>query len=140
MRCTRRFRAAHRRNLTDILPVGSAPYGRKVKARALAPDIGNMPLQLVPSAAETAWLFVRAGDSVRITRSALPDGGYRLLVEGPRDAEEILHFSDLVLCVEKQMDLEYTLLVRGFHLERLTPDRRRQDLPPPAVERRRRRR
>jgi hypothetical protein len=104
-----------------------------------------MPLQLVTpqptsTLGEIAWLFVRGAESVRITRLPLPDGSYQLLVEGPREAEETLRFSDLLECVEKQMELEHTLLVRGFHLERLTADRRRMNMPPPAGERRRRQR
>ena len=72
--------------------------------------------------ADTAWLFVRGFESVLITRSPLRGANYELLIEGPHDSEQRLTFSDLVACVEKQMEVEYTLLVRGFHLEKLTAD------------------
>jgi hypothetical protein len=90
--------------------------------------------------ADAAWLFVRGPESVRITRAPLPGANYELLIEGPHDSEQRLKFSDLVACVEKQMEVEYTLLVRGFHLEQLTSDRRRKNFTPFAADRRRLRR
>lgn len=91
----------------------------------------------VTELSETAWLFVRGAESVRITRGPLPGANYELLIEGPNDTEQRLKFSDLVACVEKQMEVEYTLLVRGFHLEQLTSDRRRKSFTPFAADRRR---
>lgn len=87
--------------------------------------------------ADTAWLFVRGSESVRITRGPLPGANYELLIEGPRDSEQRLRFSDLVACVEKQMEVEYALLVRGFHLEQQTSDRRLGHFSPFTADRRR---
>ena len=110
---------------------------------AVPPDKLGMASQPVAAAdfttlAETAWLFVRGPESVRITRGPLPGANYELLIEGPRESEQRLTFSDLVACVEKQMEVEYTLLIRGFHLEELTSDRRRRHRTPfTAADRRR---
>ncbi len=108
---------------------------------AIPPDKLGMASQPAVAAdltlAETAWLFVRGPESVRITRGPLPGANYELLIEGPRESEQRLTFSDLVACVEKQMEVEYTLLIRGFHLEQLTSDRRRRPRTPFTADRRR---
>ena len=80
---------------------------------------------------ETAWLFTRGPQSVRIIRAAKHDGELHLHVHGPGEARESHIFEDVMECMQHQSDLERRLVAQGFALERFTSDRR-------SAERRRR--
>jgi hypothetical protein len=88
---------------------------------------------------ETAWLFTRAAESVRIIRAAARDGVIHLLVQGPGTAADTREFTDVLACMNYQADLERRLVAEGFSLECFTSDRRKQRGPRPvgAPERRR---
>ena len=43
---------------------------------------------------ETIWLFVRAGESVRMIRASTPEGGLRLIIYGPGNAQTVHEFRD----------------------------------------------
>lgn len=88
---------------------------------------------------ETAWLFTRAGESIRIIRATGRDGVIHLLVQGPGAAADAREFTDVLTCMNYQADLERRLVADGFSLERFTSDRRKQRGPRPvgAPERRR---
>ena len=73
---------------------------------------------------ETAWLFTRGAESVRIIRAVSPDGELRLIVNGPGDASEVHVFDDVLACVSHQSDLERRLVAQGYSLERFTTERR----------------
>ena len=88
---------------------------------------------------ETIWLFVRAGESVRVIRAATPEGRARLLVYGPGNRQATHEFQDGVTCTHMEAELERQLVGDGFTLEQFT-DRRsgidRRSVPR-GVERRR---
>jgi hypothetical protein len=73
---------------------------------------------------ETAWLFTRASDSVRIIRAVARDGVVHLLVQGPGTAADARQFTDVLACMNYQADLERRLVAGGFSLARFTSDRR----------------
>lgn len=73
---------------------------------------------------ETAWLFTRGAQSVRIVRAVTPDGEMRLIVSGPADTAETHVFDDVVACVTYQSELERRLVAQGYALERFTSERR----------------
>lgn len=73
---------------------------------------------------ETAWLFTRGSESVRIVRAAARSGVIHLVVQGPADSNDVREFTDVVACMNYQADLERRLIAKGFSLERFTSDRR----------------
>jgi hypothetical protein len=73
---------------------------------------------------ETAWLFTRGSDSVRIVRAASGEGVMLLLVQGPGGTSDRREFSDVIACMNYQADLERRLVSQGYMLERFTSDRR----------------
>ena len=81
------------------------------------------------AAVETAWLFTRGAQSVRIIRAATLDGEVHLHIHGPGTARESHTFHDVIECMQFQADYERRIVAKGFALERFTGDRR-------AVERR----
>jgi hypothetical protein len=89
----------------------------------------------VLASVETAWLFTRGTQSVRIVRAA-GSGVVHLLVQGPGEATDSREFADVLACMTYQADLERQLVSEGYALERFTSDRRSAD-GRPARERRR---
>jgi hypothetical protein len=78
----------------------------------------------VLASVETAWLFIRGAESVRIVRAADRSGDIHLLVQGPGSASDTRTFDDVIACMNYQADLERRLVAQGFVLERFTSDRR----------------
>ncbi len=76
---------------------------------------------------QTAWLFTRGLESVRIIRAASPAGVTHLLVQGPGETSERHEFADIVVCMNFQADLERRLVCAGYTLEHFTSDRRSGD-------------
>jgi hypothetical protein len=74
---------------------------------------------------EFVWLFTKGDQSVRITRSLLGDRTWRLLVEGPADAQEVRSFAEMAACIDGQSGIEQRLRALGFYLDR-TSNRRTQ--------------
>ena len=72
---------------------------------------------------ETVWLFVRAGESVRMIRAATPEGRVRLLIYGPGNTEATYEFADQISCAARVSEIEGQLVEEGFALDQLT-DRR----------------
>jgi hypothetical protein len=63
---------------------------------------------------ESALLFTRDGESVRLVRITRADGPSRLLVEGPGHAQ-IMHVVDSAIdCLWHQADIERRLVAEGF--------------------------
>lgn len=73
---------------------------------------------------QTAWLFTRGHQSVRIVRAATRSGVMRLAVLGPGDETDTREFSDAVACASYQAELERRLVSQGYSLEQFTSDRR----------------
>jgi hypothetical protein len=78
----------------------------------------------VLAAVETAWLFVRGVQSVRIIRAATLTGDVHLHIHGPGGEQQSHTFSDVIDCMHFQADFERRLVAQGFALERFTSDRR----------------
>ena len=78
---------------------------------------------------QTAWLFTRGLESVRIIRAASRAGVTHLLVQGPGETSERHEFADIVECMNFQADLERRLVSTGYLLEYFTSDRRAGDAP-----------
>ena len=74
---------------------------------------------------QTAWLFTRDAESVRIVRAADPAGTMYLLVQGPANSVEHREFADVLECMNYQADLERRLVSEGFTLERFSDRRSR---------------
>jgi len=88
---------------------------------------------------ETAWLFIRGPESVRIVRAASPSGTMHLLVQGPGEITARHEFVDVMTCMAFQADLERRLVNAGYTLESFNGDRRThpRGRPPGTGERRR---
>jgi hypothetical protein len=76
---------------------------------------------------QTAWLFTRGLESVRIIRAASRARVTHLLVQGPGETSERHEFADIVACMNFQADLERRLVSAGYTLEHFTSDRRAGD-------------
>ena len=74
---------------------------------------------------QTAWLFTRGSQSVRIIRVARPNGPVRMLVSGPGN-ETSMHEADAIECVRYQSDVERRLVSQGFQLASFTSAERRR--------------
>lgn len=82
-----------------------------------------MPDRLL-NTTSTAWLFTRGRQSVRIERREGADGRTELLVLGP-GAEHAAHrFATVPECMQRQSEIERTLMAEGYTL-RHASDRRR---------------
>jgi hypothetical protein len=88
---------------------------------------------------ETAWLFTRGSESVRIVRAAGRAGVMHLLVQGPGEATDSREFTSVLACMKYQADMERRLVADGFTLERFTSDRRAADAGQTQAVRERRR-
>ena len=74
---------------------------------------------------QTAWLFTRGADSVRMIRVSRPDGPVRLLVNGPGREALVHEVGDAIDCARYQSELERRLVAQGFQLARfVSPERR----------------
>jgi hypothetical protein len=78
----------------------------------------------VLASVQTAWLFTRGSESIRIVRAAAGEGAMHLLVQGPGETTDRREFSDVLDCMSYQADLERRLVSQGYALERFTSDRR----------------
>jgi hypothetical protein len=78
----------------------------------------------VLAAVETAWLFTKGSQSVRIIRAATLDGDVHLHIHGPGPTRESHTFHDVIECMHYQADYERRIVNEGFTLERFTSDRR----------------
>jgi hypothetical protein len=78
----------------------------------------------VLAAVETAWLFTKGAQSVRIVRAATLAGEVHLHIHGPGATRESHTFHDVIECMQFQADYERRIVAQGFALERFTGDRR----------------
>jgi hypothetical protein len=78
----------------------------------------------VLAAVETAWLFIKGAQSIRIVRAATLDGDVHLHIHGPGTTRESHTFHDVIDCMQYQADYERRIVAQGFVLERFTSDRR----------------
>jgi hypothetical protein len=65
---------------------------------------------------QTAWLFTRGTQSIRIVRVARTDGPVRLLINGPGAAESTYDAEDAIDAVRYQLHLERGLVAEGYQL------------------------
>jgi hypothetical protein len=65
---------------------------------------------------QTAWLFTRGSQSVRIVRITRPNGAQQLLVSGPGAESTVHEAEDPIFCVRYQADLERRLVSEGYQL------------------------
>ena len=86
---------------------------------------------------QTAWLFTRGSQSVRIVRITRPNGAQQLLVSGPGAESSVHEAEDPIFCVRYQADLERRLVVRRLPARQLRVGRaplgRRTAAAPPAA-------
>ena len=73
---------------------------------------------------QTAWLFTRGSQSVRIIRLTRPNGPVQMMVQGPGN-ERSVHEADTLACVRFQLDLERQLVAEGFQLASFVSAERR---------------
>lgn len=76
---------------------------------------------------QTAWLFTRGPQSVRIVRAAGTRGSVHLHIHGPGTARESHVFPDVIDCMQFQSEYERRLVESGFALERFTNERRSKE-------------
>lgn len=86
---------------------------------------------------QTAWLFTRNDDSVRLEVRATPEG-VQLVIEGPGEATSRFDFPPETSVDAFRRDYEQKLLDEGYRLQ-VVAERRAQDEPSRQRERRRRR-
>jgi hypothetical protein len=78
----------------------------------------------VLAAVQTAWLFTKGPQSIRIIRAATLTGDLHLHIHGPGTSRESHTFQDVIECMAFQADYERRIVAQGFALERFTSDRR----------------
>jgi hypothetical protein len=66
--------------------------------------------------AETASLFTRGRDSVRLVRRGRPEGPIRLFVLGPGSSSSVHDCLDAIDCVTYQSRIEGALVGEGYQL------------------------
>jgi hypothetical protein len=77
---------------------------------------------------QTAWLFTRGSQSVRIVRITRPNGAQQLLVSGPGSESSVHEAEDPIFCVRFQADLERRLVAEGYQLASFMSAERRSGL------------
>jgi hypothetical protein len=77
---------------------------------------------------QTAWLFTRGAQSVRIVRITRPDGAQQLLVSGPGSESSVHEAEDPIFCVRYQADLERRLVAEGYQLASFLSAERRSGI------------
>jgi hypothetical protein len=75
---------------------------------------------------ETAWLYTRGPQSVRLAREEIPNG-CRLLVYGPEADVVAYDFPDVMECIKRQAEIEFGLVAAGYQLAQQSSERRGQD-------------
>src|SRR5688572_24837740 len=65
---------------------------------------------------QTAMLFTRGMESVRLLRMTRADGPARLLVDGPGHAQATLVLDNAIDCLWQQTDIERALVEEGFQV------------------------
>jgi hypothetical protein len=75
-------------------------------------------------AVESAWLFTRTGESVRVLRVVGVDRVMQLVVQGPGPVHERYAVGDEAEAATIQAEVERRLVSEGFSLYRFTSDRR----------------
>jgi hypothetical protein len=68
---------------------------------------------------ESAWIFRRGRQSVRIVRIGHRDSSLSLLVDGPGAARVRHEFDDQMACAIHQCEIERELAARDFYLEQI---------------------
>src|SRR5688500_20233423 len=84
---------------------------------------------------QTAWLFTRGTQSVRIVRITRPNGAQQLLVSGPGAESSIHEAEDPIFCVGYQADLERRLVSDGYQLASIMSAERRSGVDRRGTER-----
>lgn len=74
---------------------------------------------------QTAWLFTRGSQSVRLIRVAQSNGAVRLLVNGPGSESRGQDMDDALECARHQSELERRLVTQGYQLAHFTSAERR---------------
>jgi len=74
---------------------------------------------------ETAWLFMRGSQSVRIIRVSQPAGAVRLVVNGPGMESLVQDMHDALECARHQSEIERRLVAQGFQLAHFVSAERR---------------
>ena len=75
--------------------------------------------------AETASLFIRGPQSVRLVRLGPPAGPVRLLVFGPGSTSSVYESPDAIDCVSYQSQIEGALVGEGYQLASFSSAERR---------------
>jgi hypothetical protein len=75
-------------------------------------------------AVESAWLFTRSGESVRVLRVVGVDRVMQLVVQGPGSVQERYAVGDEADCATIQAEIERRLVSEGFSLYRFSSERR----------------
>lgn len=111
--------------------------GALTTARTYREMTSMEPSQLI----DTAWLFTRGEQSVRMLRVSDTVGRMHVIVHGPGAAAMGHHSDDLMESMLYQANLSRDLLRQGFQLNEATSDRRkgreRRQTPRGSADRRR---
>ena len=78
--------------------------------------------------AETASLFTRGPQSVRLVRVGRTNGPVRLLVLGPGTSSSVYEAPDAIDCVAYQSQIESALVGEGYQLASFSAANRRSGL------------
>lgn len=87
---------------------------------------------------DSAWLFTRGSDSVRLVREENSKGCVRLIVHGPGTDVATYEFADVSECMKRQAEIEQHLQAARYRLApQPSPDHRREDREWPGPDHRR---
>jgi hypothetical protein len=76
---------------------------------------------------QTAWLFTREHESVRVQVEEVPQGGFELVVLGPGESNAAYDFTELPALEQFRLTCERDLVARGFRLQAVAERRKSAD-------------
>lgn len=104
--------------VTGVEPVPHLP-GVTICRKPCPPEALTATVQRALKPHQTAWLFSRGDQSVRIVRVVEGGRPSRLLVYGPGTAEAVFEEDDVIGITSRQAAIERTLIAEGYQLVQL---------------------
>lgn len=124
--------------VTGMDPVPHLP-GATILRKPVSPEQLRAAVEHALQPFQSAWLFTRGDQSVRVVRIGAAHRPKRLLLYGPGHAEAVFEQDDVIGIRQRQEAIERTLIAEGYRLahlptaERRTGDDRRtapREVPP----------
>lgn len=110
--------------VTGMEPVPHLP-GATILRKPVSPEQLRAAVERALQPYQSAWLFSRSDESVRVVRIGAADRPKRLLLYGPGHAEAVFEQDDVIGIRQRQEAIERTLFAEGYRLVHLPTSERR---------------